>query len=104
MLGQILSKTGSIFVVRGGTHTHTQKIPEFPPGNPERVNSEQALTYKAKYQSEISITVTIIEHNMGTPQLGEVCVQMLYSRLPITRTFRGNRKRFELSGVRVTVA
>ena len=25
-----------------------------------------------------------------------------YSRLPITRTFRGNRKRFELSGVRIT--
>ena len=25
-----------------------------------------------------------------------------YSRIPITRTFRGNRKRFELSGVRVT--
>ena len=24
-----------------------------------------------------------------------------YSRLPITRTFKGNRKRFELSGVRV---
>ena len=26
----------------------------------------------------------------------------MYSRIPITRTFRGNRKRFELSGVRVT--
>ena len=25
----------------------------------------------------------------------------LYSRLPITRTFKGNRKKFELSGVRV---
>ena len=25
-----------------------------------------------------------------------------YSRLPITRTFKGNRKKFELSGVRVT--
>ena len=24
-----------------------------------------------------------------------------YSRLPITRTFKGNRKKFELSGVRV---
>ena len=24
-----------------------------------------------------------------------------YSQLPITRTFKGNRKRFELSGVRV---
>ena len=27
--------------------------------------------------------------------------QIVYSRLPITRTFKGNRKRFELSGVRV---
>ena len=25
----------------------------------------------------------------------------IYSQLPITRTFKGNRKRFELSGVRV---
>ena len=27
--------------------------------------------------------------------------QTVYSRLPITRTFKGNRKKFELSGVRV---
>ena len=26
---------------------------------------------------------------------------LLYSRLPITRTFKGNRKKFKLSGVRV---
>ena len=25
----------------------------------------------------------------------------MFSRLPITRTFKGNRKKFELSGVRV---
>ena len=25
----------------------------------------------------------------------------VYSRIPITRTFKGNRKQFELSGVRV---
>ena len=25
-------------------------------------------------------------------------IETLYSRLPITRTFKGNRKRFELSG------
>ncbi len=25
----------------------------------------------------------------------------MYSRIPITRTFKGNRKRFEISGVRV---
>ena len=27
--------------------------------------------------------------------------KLIYSRLPITRTFKGNRKKFELSGVRV---
>ena len=26
---------------------------------------------------------------------------LYYSRIPITRTFKGNRKQFELSGVRV---
>ena len=28
-------------------------------------------------------------------------IYYIYSRLPITRTFKGNRKKFELSGVRV---
>ena len=28
-------------------------------------------------------------------------VVRIYSRLPITRTFKGNRKKFEVSGVRV---
>ena len=28
-------------------------------------------------------------------------IHVIYSRLPITRTFKGNRQKFELSGVRV---
>ena len=43
-----------------------------------------------------------MECNSGCTILFLIRFKSKYSRLPITRTFKGNGKRFELSGVRVT--
>ena len=50
-----------------------------------------------------TFTIKYRENNIG--QTHRLCGPLwlsLYSRLPITRTFKGNREKFKLSGVRVT--
>ena len=46
---------------------------------------------------EIHVTMKLFLLNISA----HCNVSIIYSRLPITRTFKGNRKKFELSGVRV---
>ena len=64
----------------------------------EYVCNIKIYTRNAKHNNQIvfSVIIIIIIYLF-------ICLftYLFYNRLPITRTFRGNRKRFELSQVRV---
>ena len=67
------------------------------------VNSRKALCPKswdtASSHRYLSLGASISSKSGETRVYRRICV--IYSRLPIIRTFKGNRKKFELSGVRV---
>ena len=63
------------------------------------------LYVKPEFKRLITVIITWRENNeqhwkRETPTIQQYA-SFKYSRLPITRTFKGNRKKFELSGVRV---
>ena len=69
---------------------------------------EHAMSVKANEIYRINSTyffylrILSIESREAEPPLKcLIKANVTYSRLPITRTFKGNRKKFELSGVRV---
>ena len=74
-----------------------------------KVSSEIKI-YEIKVENAFASTVLFIvrisslsfsfSFVMSFSSLFLSCPCSKYSRLPITRTFRGNRKRFELSGAR----
>ena len=62
----------------------------------------RALETLVKQHAEMSLFVKHVADKQHFPVFLYSVVQIKkYSRLPITQTFKGNRKRFELSGVRV---
>ena len=67
------------------------------------VHSCKSGTHGVKVTPFWAGTKPVIPGQCGKPLRNETeRWHITYSRLPITRTFKGNRKKFELSGVRVT--
>ena len=66
------------------------------------VHSCKSGTHGVKVTPFWAGTKPVIPGQCGKPLRNETeRWHITYSRLPITRTFKGNRKKFELSGVRV---